>query len=252
MKTLRIKKKTAVLFLFLFALSATSFAQERPRIVQTQQEESSNQEQTLAEQKPAASYVRRTNSTRPTYATNKTGLRNEIRVVRKTPAKVNRLTKNPSVRKTSSVKSVRKTSSVKKVLAAPSKSYGSLAYTPSVESMMLRSMKKKVGKRYVYGSSGPYSYDCSGFIWAVFQDIGFNFNRTSARNYWKQFEPAHGADRYKFGTLVFFNRLGHVGIVVDNEGFYHASSSRGVIYSKFEGYWGKRITGFRRIPNSRY
>ena len=76
-------------------------------------------------------------------------------------------------------------------------------------------------------------------------------------------EPAHGLigihlnlsagdDRYKFGTLVFFNRLGHVGIVVDEEGFYHASSSKGVTYSKFEGYWENRIAGFRRVPLEDY
>ena len=47
---------------------------------------------------------------------------------------------------------------------------------------------------------------------------------------------------------MFFNRLGHMGIVVDKNGFYHASSSKGVTYSKFKGYWSKRIVGFRRVP----
>jgi hypothetical protein len=44
--------------------------------------------------------------------------------------------------------------------------------------------------------------------------------------------------------------LGHVGIVVNEEGFYHASSSKGVTYSKFAGYWSKRIVGYRRIPGA--
>ena len=59
-------------------------------------------------------------------------------------------------------------------------------------------------------------------------------------------------EQYKFGTLVFFNGLGHMGIVVDEKGFYHASSSKGVTYSKFEGYWAKRIVGFRKIPLEKY
>jgi hypothetical protein len=46
---------------------------------------------------------------------------------------------------------------------------------------------------------------------------------------------------------VFFNGLGHIGIVADTNGFYHASSSQGVTYSTFKGYWGKRIVGFRRM-----
>lgn len=113
-----------------------------------------------------------------------------------------------------------------------------------------RAMDSKLGIRYVYGSTGPYTYDCSGLVWSVFQEAGFNFERSSARTYWQEFEPVYEEERYKFGTLVFFNGLGHVGIVVNDKGFYHASSSKGVTYSSFEGYWGKRIVGFRRIPDT--
>jgi hypothetical protein len=35
---------------------------------------------------------------------------------------------------------------------------------------------------------------------------------------------------------------------VDENGFYHASSSHGVVYSRFGDYWTKRISGFRRVP----
>lgn len=60
--------------------------------------------------------------------------------------------------------------------------------------------------------------------------------------------PVSGDDRYKFGTLVFLNGLGHIGIVADENGFYHASSSKGITYSTFKGYWEKRIVGFRSLP----
>jgi cell wall-associated NlpC family hydrolase len=46
------------------------------------------------------------------------------------------------------------------------------------------------------------------------------------------------------------NRLGHMGIVADENGFYHASSSKGITYSPFKGYWEKRIVGFRRFVNT--
>ena len=72
--------------------------------------------------------------------------------------------------------------------------------------------------------------------------------RMSARNMWAMSEAVSGDDRFKFGTLVFFNELGHVGIVADKNGFYQASSSKGITYSKFEGYWEKRIVGFKRLP----
>ncbi len=111
-------------------------------------------------------------------------------------------------------------------------------------------MNARLGIPYVYGSNGPNTYDCSSLVWSVFRDAGFSFERTSARSYWQNFEPVTGDERFQFGTLVFFNKLGHVGIVVDEKGFYHASSSKGVTYSSFDGYWSKRIVGFRRIPVS--
>jgi hypothetical protein len=61
-------------------------------------------------------------------------------------------------------------------------------------------------------------------------------------------EPVTGDERFKFGTLVFLNGLGHIGIVADENGFYHASSSKGITYSPFKGYWEGRVVGFRRLP----
>ncbi|MFN6965129.1 MAG: C40 family peptidase [Pyrinomonadaceae bacterium] len=126
------------------------------------------------------------------------------------------------------------------------------AYGNDVSSRMLQSITSKLGIPYLYGSTGPNRYDCSGFVWAVFRDAGIDFERSSARSLWQASVPVEGDERFKLGTLVFFNRLGHVGIVADKDGFYHASSSKGITYSKFEGYWANRIVGFRRlspVPN---
>ena len=114
--------------------------------------------------------------------------------------------------------------------------------------LLMTAIERRLGARYVYGATGPYVFDCSGFVWSVFQSAGVSFDRMNARTLWAQFEPARDEERYKFGTLVFFNNLKHVGIVADENGFYHASSSHGVQYSTFDGYWGERIVGFRRIP----
>lgn len=124
-----------------------------------------------------------------------------------------------------------------------------LVYTPNVNQRLMMSIQAKIGIPYLYGSNGPNRYDCSSFVWKVFQEAGISFTRTSARTFWNDFEPVYGDDRFKFGTLVFFNKLGHVGIVADQNGFYQASSSKGITYSPFKGYWEKRIVGYRRIPN---
>lgn len=203
----------ALSLLFLFVFSATSFGQDRERVV-----EQTNKNKPGTESRPT--------TRRPQ------GLTNDIRVVPK------QTESNPLIKKTgsSSMTTARKASA----------SY----YNATFMAMMLNSIKDKLGARYVYGSQGPNTYDCSGFVWKVFEEAGLPFTRSSAAEYWRTFEPVQGDDRYQFGTLVFFNRLGHVGIVVDKNGFYHASTSKGVTYSKFEGYWEKRIVGFRRVPFS--
>lgn len=118
----------------------------------------------------------------------------------------------------------------------------------SVERGMLSAIEERLGVPYRMGATGPYRFDCSGFVWSVFQEAGVGFERSTARTLWSKFQPVDGEDRYKFGTLVFFNNLHHVGIVADSEGFYHASSSQGVVYSRFSDYWLKRLDGFRRVP----
>lgn len=120
-------------------------------------------------------------------------------------------------------------------------------FSDDVTSAMQTSIYEKLGIPYLYGSSGPRRYDCSGFVWAVFGDAGMAFTRQSARSLWAMSEPVTGDERFRFGTLVFMNGLGHMGIVADENGFYHASSSKGITYSRFDGYWEKRIVGFRRL-----
>jgi cell wall-associated NlpC family hydrolase len=106
----------------------------------------------------------------------------------------------------------------------------------------------RLGARYVWGAAGPGVFDCSGFVWSAFQSVGINFERGSARSLWSRFAPASPSEESRFGTLVFFNNLRHIGIVADAHGFYHASRRHGVVYSRFNDYWLARIDGFRRVP----
>lgn len=114
--------------------------------------------------------------------------------------------------------------------------------------LLLSAIDQRIGAPYVYGATGPRVFDCSGFVWSVFQSAGINFERGSARTFWSEFQPASQNEEHKFGTLVFFSGLSHIGIVADEHGFYHASRSHGVTYSPFNDYWLSRIDGFRRIP----
>jgi len=116
------------------------------------------------------------------------------------------------------------------------------------EPLLLAAIDRRLGSRYRWGANGPDRFDCSGFVWSIFQATGINFERVSARHLFARFAPAPVEEQFKFGTLVFFSRLTHVGVVADEQGFYHASRRQGVIYSEFNEYWLKRIDGFRRVP----
>jgi peptidoglycan endopeptidase LytE len=107
---------------------------------------------------------------------------------------------------------------------------------------------ERLGSHYIWGAAGPRVFDCSGFVWSSFKAIGIDFTRGSARSYWVRFAPAREDERFKFGTLVFFNGLTHVGIVADEKGFYHASRHKGVVYQEWNKYYLSRVDGFRRVP----
>lgn len=203
------------LVLFLVGFAGQSFSQRRTRVVESQ-----------PIGKPAPAPLQRP-------------------FAESSPRRIPPLTNQIIVQPTQSL--IKKTGSSRPVNPVPSIYVSRPTYTPDFNNRMLSSIESKYGTPYRYGSTGPYTYDCSGLVWSVFRDAGFDFERTSARTLWQNSEPVEGDDRFKFGTLVFFNKLGHIGIVADENGFYQASSSQGVTYSKFEGYWQKRIVGFRRL-----
>lgn len=114
--------------------------------------------------------------------------------------------------------------------------------------LITAAIDQRLGTRYLWGGTGPFGYDCSGFVWSTFRSAGIEFERASARTLWGRFAEPTEEEKYKFGTLVFFSNLTHIGIVVDEHGFYHSSRRHGVIYSPFSDYWESRIDGFRRVP----
>ncbi len=116
------------------------------------------------------------------------------------------------------------------------------------QQLMSSAIDQRLGSRYSWGADGPSRFDCSGFVWSTFKSVGIDFERSNARTLWARFAPATPEEKSKFGTLVFFNGLKHIGIVADEHGFYHASRRHGVVYSPFSDYWLSRLDGFRRVP----
>ena len=116
------------------------------------------------------------------------------------------------------------------------------------EPLLMAAIDQRLGSPYRWGATGPNRFDCSGFVWSIFQATGVNFERVSARHLFARFAAPPVEEQFKFGTLVFFSGLTHVGVVADARGFYHASRRHGVVYQEFTEYWLKHIDGFRRVP----
>ncbi|MBS1787167.1 MAG: C40 family peptidase [Acidobacteria bacterium] len=114
--------------------------------------------------------------------------------------------------------------------------------------LLYQAITQRLGIPYRFFGTDDRGYDCSGFVWRVFQEAGATFDRVAARTLWQQLPEAAPDEIAQFGTLVFFNGLKHVGIVKDAASFYHSSRSEGVTLSNFAGYWESRITGYRRAP----
>lgn len=118
----------------------------------------------------------------------------------------------------------------------------------NIEAMLYTAIRDRLGAPYRSSGTDDRGYDCSGFVWRVFQEAGIDLTRTSARTLWKSLPEATEEEETEFGTLVFFEGLTHVGIVRDRYSFYHASTSQGVTRSFYSGYWEGKVIGFRRVP----
>lgn len=113
-------------------------------------------------------------------------------------------------------------------------------------------VKRQVGKPYVYGASGPSSFDCSGLTYYCYKNAaGIYLNRSSAA------QASNGRyvskSNLKPGDLVFFNsgtsRIRHVGMYVGNGQFIHSPSpGKTVRYeSLYSSYYKKTYVTARRI-----
>ena len=125
----------------------------------------------------------------------------------------------------------------------------------------------KTGEKIVKEAHGwlgtPYGYgkaekgvacDCSGMVMSVYLKVtGVKLPRNSAQQ--QDFCKKLKKKDVRIGDLCFFatgkdaDKVSHVGIMVDDNNFIHASTSKGVVVSDITApYYVKTFKGFGRVP----
>ncbi len=107
------------------------------------------------------------------------------------------------------------------------------------------------GIPYRNGGTDPSGFDCSGFTQYVFARHGIALPRAVEEQYQvgKKVKPRD----LESGDLVFFETVSHgpshVGIVIGDDQFVHAPSSKGVVRVErlSTEYWSKRYLSARRV-----
>jgi len=131
-----------------------------------------------------------------------------------------------------------------------------LKKTYSSNSKIEKYAKKFLGNKYVWGATGPKTFDCSGFTQKVYrQSAGIRLPRVSR-------EQAKVGKYIKYanlkqGDMVFFDttkeklgKVNHVGIYLKNGNFIHASSGgKKVMITNFnkKRFYKKRFLWGRRV-----
>jgi cell wall-associated NlpC family hydrolase len=119
----------------------------------------------------------------------------------------------------------------------------------------IRVAKRYLGRRYVWGATGPSSFDCSGFTQYVMRKSkGVRLPRVSRKQaYYGKYVSRRNL---RAGDLVFFDTsrrrrgyVNHVGIYIGNNKFIHASSGRHrvVITSLSRPFYSARFKWGRRV-----
>lgn len=120
---------------------------------------------------------------------------------------------------------------------------------------MLDFAKQQLGKKYVYSTEGPKTFDCSGLVYYVLKYMGISTARFSASGFsgvdsWENISKSSLLP----GDLLFFksdgsSRISHTGIYLTSGEFINASSSDGVVKvsTMSSGYYERNFVSARRI-----
>ena len=127
---------------------------------------------------------------------------------------------------------------------------GASSSTNSTGDKLVDLAKSKLGCKYVWGATGPNTFDCSGLMLWCHKQMGISIPRTSLAQ--SRSGKSVSKSDLQVGDLVFFKTtsapVGHVGIYVGNGQFIHApNKNKPVKYDSLSSsYYSSRFVNARR------
>lgn len=120
----------------------------------------------------------------------------------------------------------------------------------TIGAKLVAEAKKHLGKKYVWGATGPNTFDCSGLTQYCHKKLGISIPRTSLAQ--SNSGKSVSKSNLQMGDLIFWKttsaKVGHVGMYVGNGQFIHAPNSRSVVKidSLNNSYYSSRYVNARR------
>lgn len=114
---------------------------------------------------------------------------------------------------------------------------------------LIEEAKVHIGTPYVWGGSTVGGFDCSGYIYYVYNKAGLQMSRLSSGGYYNR---SYYVDQGEVGDLVFFENtykkgISHLGIYLGGNQFIHAGDDGVTISSLDSPYWKSHFDGFKRF-----
>jgi peptidoglycan DL-endopeptidase LytF len=108
------------------------------------------------------------------------------------------------------------------------------------------------GVPYLWGGTTPSGFDCSGFVYYMFNQHGVNMARNTSGGLYSMGAPIARASLQP-GDLVFFavntpGVISHVGFYMGDNQFISATTSKGIAAVSMDNtYWAKYYVGAKRV-----